>query len=155
MQLTRQTDYAIRVMLYLGIQPKNQLVTISEIATHFDISKNHLMKIVHKLGQKEYIQTVRGKYGGLRLLRDPASIKLGALVRDFEATLNVIDCQKLNCPITGLCDLKPIMQQAQEAFLAVIDRYTLRNLLNKPSELRQLLGLEATEALPLQVMAVS
>ncbi|WP_027849209.1 RrF2 family transcriptional regulator [Marinospirillum minutulum] len=155
MQLTRQTDYAIRVMMFLGIQKDDRLVTISDIAYHFDISRNHLMKIVHRLGQKEYIQTVRGKYGGLRLERDPNSIKLGELVRDFETTLDVVDCKKLTCPITGSCDLKPIMQKAQEAFLAVIDEYTLQNLLNNPADLRSLLGIDESNELPLQVMAVS
>ena len=155
MQLTRQTDYAIRVMMFLGIQKDDRLVTISDIAYHFDISRNHLMKIVHRLGQNEYIQTVRGKYGGLRLERDPNSIKLGELVRDFETTLDVVDCKKLTCPITGSCDLKPIMQKAQEAFLAVIDEYTLQNLLNNPADLRSLLGIDESNELPLQVMAVS
>ncbi len=155
MQLTRQTDYAIRVMMFLGIQQDSRLVTISDIAYHFDISRNHLMKIVHKLGQKEYIQTVRGKYGGMRLGREAITVRLGDLVRDFETTLDVVDCKKLTCPVTGSCDLKPIMQRAQEAFLAVIDEYTLKDLLNNPADLRSLLGLDESEELPLQVMAVS
>ena len=155
MQLTRQTDYAIRVMMFLGIQQDDRLVTISDIAYHFDISRNHLMKIVHKLGQMDYIQTVRGKYGGLRLERDPKTVRLGDLVRDFETTLDVVDCKKLTCPVKGSCELKPIMQKAQEAFLAVIDEYTLKDLLNNPADLRSLLGLDDTEELPLQVMAVS
>lgn len=155
MQLTRQTDYAIRVMVFLGIQPDDRLVTISDVAYHFAISRNHLMKIVHKLGQLNYIQTLRGKYGGLRLEREASTIKLGDLVRDFETTLNIIDCKKLTCPITGACDLKPIMQKAKEAFMAVIDEYTLQDLLSNPADLRSLLGLDTTEELPLQVMSVS
>lgn len=155
MQLTRQTDYAIRVMIFLGIQQDDRLVTISDIAYHFDISRNHLMKIVHKLGQLNYIQTLRGKYGGLRLERDPSSVNLGSLVRDFETTLDIIDCKKLTCPVVGACDLKPVMQKAQEAFMAVIDEYTLQNLLSNPADLRSLLGIDIAEELPLQVMAVS
>ncbi|MDR9468192.1 Rrf2 family transcriptional regulator [Marinospirillum sp.] len=155
MQLTRQTDYAIRVMMFLGIQQDDRLVTISDIAQHFDISRNHLMKIVHKLGQMEYIQTVRGKYGGLRLERNTGSVNLGVLVRDFETTLEVVDCQKLTCPIAGACDLKPVMQKAQDAFLAVLKEYTLQDLLSNPADMRTLLGLDESEDLPLQVMAVS
>ncbi|WP_404416827.1 RrF2 family transcriptional regulator [Marinospirillum sp.] len=155
MQLTRQTDYAIRVMMFLGIQQDDRLVTISDIAQHFDISRNHLMKIVHKLGQMEYIQTVRGKYGGLRLERNTGSVNLGVLVRDFETTLEVVDCQKLTCPIAGACDLKPVMQKAQDAFLAVLKEYTLQDLLSNPADMRTLLGLDDSEDLPLQVMAVS
>ncbi len=155
MQLTRQTDYAIRVMIYLGIQPDERLVTISDIAQHFDISRNHLMKIVHKLGMMSYIQTVRGKFGGLRLEREPSSVNLGKLVRDFEVTLEIVDCNKLTCPITGACELKPVMQKAQAAFLAVLDEYTLQDLLSNPADLRSLLGLDEDEALPLQVMSAS
>ena len=155
MQLTRQTDYAIRVMMFLGIQQDDRLVTISDIAYHFDISRNHLMKIVNKLGQMDYIQTLRGKHGGLRLNRDPESIKLGSLIRDFETTLDLVDCKKLTCPITGSCDLKPVMQKAQEAFLAVVDACSLQDLLSNPTDLRSLLGIEDNEELPLQVMAVS
>ncbi|SFC19417.1 transcriptional regulator, BadM/Rrf2 family [Marinospirillum celere] len=155
MQLTRQTDYAIRVMMFLGIQQDENLVTISDIAQHFDISRNHLMKIVHKLGQMEYIQTVRGKYGGLRLERDTSSVNLGKLVKDFETTLEVVDCQKLTCPIAGACELKPVLRKAQEAFLGVLNDYTLQDLLTNPADLRSLLGLDTSEELPLQVMAVS
>lgn len=155
MQLTRQTDYAIRVMMFLGIQQDDKLVTISDIAHHFDISRNHLMKIVHKLGQMEYIQTIRGKYGGLRLERTAESVNLGKLVKDFETTLEVVDCQKLTCPISGACELKPVLQKAQDAFLSVLDDYTLQDLLANPADLRSLLGLDTSEELPLQVMAVS
>ncbi len=155
MQLTRQTDYAIRVMMFLGIQPDDRLVTISDIAEHFDISRNHLMKIVHKLGQRDYIQTVRGKYGGLRLDKPAQAVHLGTLVRDFETTLEVVDCKKLTCPIAGACDLKPVMQKAQQAFLSVLDDYSLQDLLSNPADLRSLLGLDTDEELPLQVMAVS
>jgi len=155
MQLTRQTDYAIRVMMFLGIQQDDRLVTISDIAEHFDISRNHLMKIVHKLGQMEYIQTVRGKYGGLRLERSTKSVNLGQLVKDFETTLEVVDCQKLTCPIAGACELKPMMQKAQDAFLAVLNDYTLQDLLSNPADMRSLLGLNDSDDLPLQVMAVS
>lgn len=155
MQLTRQTDFAMRVLMYLGIQEDDRLVTISDIAYHFDISRNHLMKIVHKLGQMEYIQTVRGKYGGLRLVREPASINIGHVVRDFETTLEVMNCSKLDCPLTANCDFKPMLQKAQEAFLQVIDQYSLKDLLGNPQDMRSLLGLEDEEALPLQIMEVS
>ncbi|MFK7159727.1 Rrf2 family transcriptional regulator [Marinospirillum sp. MEB164] len=155
MQLTRQTDYALRVLMFLGVQKDERLVTISDIAYHFAISRNHLMKIVHKLGQMDYIQTVRGKYGGLRLERDPHTINLAQLVRDFETTLEVVDCQKLTCPITSACELKPMLRQAQEAFLAVLEGYTLAQLLNNPADLRSLLDLPESDELPLQIMAVS
>lgn len=144
MQLTRQTDYAIRVMMFLGIQENATLVTINEIAEYFSISRNHLMKIVHKLGQLGYIETLRGKKGGLRILKTPDEVNLGCLIRDFETTLEFIDCAKLGCPIQGSCGLVPVMHQAQDAFLKVVDKYTLANLLTNAADLRHLLGVNAT-----------
>lgn len=141
MQLTRQTDFAIRVMMYLGIQEDTQLVTINEIAENFAISRNHLMKIVHKLGKLGYIETLRGKNGGLRILKQPETINLGELIREFETTLEFIDCTKLGCPIQGSCNLVPVMHQAQMAFLAIVDKYTLANLLTNAADLRHLLGI--------------
>lgn len=144
MQLTRQTDYAIRVMMFLGLQEDDQLVTINEIAEYFSISRNHLMKIVHKLGQLDYIETLRGKKGGLRILKQPTEVNLGHLIRDFETTLELIDCVKLGCPIQSSCNLTGIMQQAQQAFLKVVDNYSLADLLTNSSDLRNLLGMPAT-----------
>ena len=157
MQLTRQTDYAVRVLMFLGIQKSDELVTISDIAQHFDISRNHLMKIVHKLGQMDYIQTVRGKYGGLRLERNAQTINLGQVIRDFETSLDIVNCNKLYCPLTGACELKPILARAREAFLQVVDEYTLQDLLRNPQDMRVLLNLDASfdEVLPLQIMDAS
>lgn len=145
MQLTRQTDFAIRVMMFLGIQEKGKLVTINDIAEYFSISRNHLMKIVHKLGRLEYIETLRGKKGGLRILRNPDDVNLGQLIRDFETTLEFIDCAKLECPIQTACNLVPIMQRAQMAFLEVVDSYTLTDLLTNSAELSYLLGVEPSK----------
>lgn len=141
MQLTRQTDFAIRVMMFLGIQEKDKLVTINNIAEHFSISRNHLMKIVHKLGRLAYIETLRGKKGGLRILKAPEDVNLGELIRNFETTLEFIDCAKLGCPIQSGCQLVSIMGLAQKAFLGVVDNYTLADLLTNAADLRHLLGI--------------
>ncbi|WP_417597124.1 RrF2 family transcriptional regulator [Oceanospirillum sp.] len=156
MQLTRQTDYAIRVLMFLGVQQSDELVTISDIAHHFEISRNHLMKIVHKLGQLGYIQTVRGKYGGMRINMEAEEVSIGRMIRDFETSLEIVDCEKLICPLTGSCDMKPMLKKARDAFLGVVDEYTLRDLLKNPADIRTLLGLDLKEGeLPVQVMAAS
>jgi Rrf2 family nitric oxide-sensitive transcriptional repressor len=144
MQLTRYTDYSLRVLIYLATQegaggPDAALVTASDIAKRFDIARNHLIKVVHRLGQLGYIETIRGKGGGIRLGRDSADIRIGAVVRDMEANLELIDCNTPPCPLNCGCRLKGILGQAAAAFLEVLDRYTLADITDNPQQLRQLL----------------
>ncbi len=130
MHLTRFTDYSLRVLLYLAVKGE-QRSTITEIAERFDISRNHLMKVVQELSHHGYITAIRGKNGGLLLQRDPASISLGALVRTTERDLELVECfgERNECVITPACQLKHILAEALEAFMAVLDRYTLADLL--------------------------
>jgi len=139
MQLTRYTDYSLRVLLYLGMQEDARRVTVSDIAEHFAIARNHLVKVVHRLGQLGYVTTIRGKGGGMVLGRDAGDIRLGAVVRDMEAKLEIIDCNKPPCPLNSGCRLKGILNQAGRAFLDVLDQYTLADLLDQPQQLRALL----------------
>lgn len=131
MQLTRYTDYALRVLIYLA-HKDGELATIGEIAAAYGISENHLMKIVHGLGKQGYIETLRGKGGGLRLGRAPEAINLGAVVRDTEETLNVVECLSDDydgqCRLNPSCRLKTVLQEAQDAFYRQLDGYTLRDL---------------------------
>ena len=91
MHITRYTDFSLRVLIYLAVQG-DRLSTIKEIAESYDISKNHLMKIVHQLNRKGYIETVRGKNGGMRLQMAPRDINIGILVRETEEDLNIVEC---------------------------------------------------------------
>ncbi|MCB8888305.1 Rrf2 family transcriptional regulator [Vreelandella malpeensis] len=131
MQLTRFTDYSIRVLIYLAVKQEARS-TIGEIAEAFDISRNHLMKVVHELSRKGYVTAMRGKNGGLVLARAPDTIGLGALVRDTEQDLGLVECfqQGNGCAITPACRLRPILGEALAAFLAVLDRYTLADVLD-------------------------
>lgn len=131
MHLTRFTDYSIRVLLYLATKGEER-TTITEIAETFSISRNHLMKIVQELHQKEYLKAIRGKHGGLWLNRAPELIRLGALIRDTEQEMALVECFRDNnaCIITPACRLKPILNDALEAFLGVLDNYTLADLLH-------------------------
>ncbi|MBD3619392.1 MAG: Rrf2 family transcriptional regulator [Chromatiales bacterium] len=142
MQLTRYTDYSLRVLIFLAIQPPERRSTINEIAERFEISRNHLVKIVHRLGQLGYVRTIRGKGGGLCIGAEPGEINLGAVVRDTEATLDVINCTDPYCPVAPACRLKGVLNEARDAFLAVLDRYTLADLIHNRAQLASLLRME-------------
>lgn len=139
MQLTHYTDYSLRVLLYLAIQPDQRLVTVGEIAEHFQIARNHLVKVANRLGQLGYVEAVRGKGGGLRLGKPAAAIVLGQVIRDMESQLEIIDCSKPPCPLAGGCALKGILDRAMDAFLEVLDGHTLAELSRRPAQLQELL----------------
>ena len=127
MQLTRYTDYALRILMHVGAQPEGSLSSIAEIAQVYGISKNHLMKVVQDLGQAGFLQTVRGRHGGLRLGRPADQIVIGALVRHTENGFDLVDCS--SCLIASACTLPRMLNEATRAFLTTLDRYTLGDLL--------------------------
>src|SRR5690554_327241 len=129
MHITRYTDYSLRVLIYLAEQGDG-LTTIQEIADCYEISKNHLMKVVHQLNKKGYIETVRGKKGGMRLHMAPQDINIGILVRETEQDLSIVECLSSNtaCKITPVCGLKQMFGKALKAFLEVLDKYTLADV---------------------------
>jgi Rrf2 family nitric oxide-sensitive transcriptional repressor len=133
MQLTRYTDYSLRVLMYLAVH-KEELVTIEEIARAYGISKAHLMKIVHQLGLAGYVETVRGRGGGLRLAQPPERIRIGEVVRHTEA-MPLVECfdpKTSHCRIEPVCDLRGALKNALEAFLRTLDGYTLADLVVRP-----------------------
>lgn len=136
MQLTNFTDYSLRVLMFLGLHPE-RLVTITEIARAFDISQNHLMKVVNYLAVEGLIKSVRGKTGGITLAKDPASIRIGDVVRLTEAHFNLVECFDANarhCCIVPVCSLRHLLQDGLEQFFAVLDRRTLADLLHRPED---------------------
>ncbi|MGC8121398.1 RrF2 family transcriptional regulator [Marinobacter sp. VGCF2001] len=142
MHITRYTDYSLRVLIYLAAEG-DRLTTIQEIADSYDISKNHLMKVVHQLNKKGYIETIRGKKGGMRLRMAPRDINIGILVRETEQDLNIVECFSANnaCRITPVCGLKSMFGEALKAFLGVLDKYTLADVVqehHRPQLLRLL-----------------
>lgn len=130
MRLTVHTDYALRVLIYTGVKGE-ALSTIQEIAERFEISKNHLMKVVVQLGQKGYIETVRGRNGGIRLAIRPERINVGKVVRDCEEELDVVACLRGPgyCRIERHCILQRALGEATQGFLAALERYTLADLI--------------------------
>lgn len=127
MRLTSHADYALRILLYLAIH-RDRLVSTDEVARGYAISKNHLTKIVQRLGQLGYVEVRRGRGGGLRLGRQPEDINVGAVVRDFEPTLAVVECldpPTNTCVVAPACGLKMVFAEATSAFLQILDGYTL------------------------------
>lgn len=128
MRLTRYTDYSLRMLMYLAVQEPQQS-SIAGIAAAYAISENHLTKVAHQLGQMGFIQTTRGRGGGLRLGRAPAAINIGDVVRQAEGDLALVECFAGGaCVITVPCRLRHALSQALAAFLAVLDGYTLADL---------------------------
>lgn len=146
MHITRYTDYSLRVLIYLAIN-NQQLSTISDIAISYDISKNHLMKIVQKLNAQGYILATRGKNGGIKLNRPASEINIGSLVREIEDKNNLVECfgETNQCVITPSCQLKIIFSQAQESFFKTLDDYTLEDLLGgNTNRLGELLAIQVS-----------
>lgn len=144
MRLTLYTDYAMRVLLYLGARPE-RLCSISEIAGAYRISQNHLMKVVNDLGRAGYVASTRGRAGGVRLARDPTAINIGEVVRHTEDGFDLVDCS--SCIIAPACGLTGALREALAAFMAVLDSYTLADLLAKRADVARLL-LGAAQAAP-------
>jgi Rrf2 family transcriptional regulator, nitric oxide-sensitive transcriptional repressor len=144
MNLTRFSDYALRVMLCAGSHPE-RLLTIADIARTYDISENHLMKVVHRLAQLGLLETVRGKGGGLRLAHDPKDINLGWTLRRTEQGQPLVECfegGRGECRIAPACALKTVLQEAEHAFFQVLDSYTLADMLMNRQALGRLLPLD-------------
>ena len=143
MQLTLFTDYALRTLTYLALQPERRLSTITEVAEKFDISRNHVVKIVHQLGVKGYIETVRGKHGGIRLARSSEEINLRDVVSDMENVSCVLDCHRDGCLLNSSCRFQGIMRKAMRAFLDVLGEFSLADLVKDKERMCGLLGKES------------
>lgn len=138
MQLSRFTDYSLRVLLYLAIN-NSKRVTLSEIADFYPLSQEHLRKVVHALAKSAYLKTYRGKHGGIELARQPAGIKIGEVVREFENQGSLIDCEALSCRLSPACALKKALKQGQNALYSTLDTYTLADLVETKPDMVRLL----------------
>ena len=147
MRLTVYTDFALRVLIYIAVHPEPR-PTIGQIASSYGVSRNHLMKVVYQLGVAGYIETLRGKNGGLRLARPPQHIGLGDLVRQTEPDFDLVSCfspAAARCAITPACRLRGVLHQAKAAFLQVLDSFTLADLVENRAELQALLVREPAQ----------
>ncbi|GEN59090.1 HTH-type transcriptional regulator NsrR [Acetobacter nitrogenifigens DSM 23921 = NBRC 105050] len=133
MKLTLHTDYALRVLIFLGCNT-TRLASIREIADAYGISENHLVKVVHRLGQGGFIETVRGRGGGLRLGRSASDIVIGDVVRYTEDDLALLGCMNAEdpaaCALMPACRLRGVLGEALSAFTTVLERYTLADIIS-------------------------
>ncbi len=145
MRLTKYTDYSLRVLIYVALHGE-RLCTIREIAQSYKISKNHLMKVVHELNISGYLETVRGKNGGIRLGKPADRINIGELIRSTEQDMALVECFSADnrCVITPACRLKHVLAEALDAFCNVLNQYNLEDLLpgRKRAPLISLLQIE-------------
>ncbi|MCF8179092.1 MAG: Rrf2 family transcriptional regulator [Sulfuritalea sp.] len=141
MKLTTFSDYTLRVLMFLALN-RDRLATIPEIAAAYEISENHLMKVVHQLARAGVIESVRGKGGGVRLARAPEEIRLGDVVRCSEGNAPIVECLADDvsaCCIAPACRLSAILVSAFEAMYASLDEYTVADLVRSPRSLNALL----------------
>ena len=132
MQLTKFTDYALRVLLYLG-QHKDKRVTIDDLSRHYHISRNHLMKIVHTLSMAGFIHSTRGRSGGLVLGAPPSTITIADVVRETEKNMALVECFETGstCTLESDCVLKYVLHRAQDSFMEVLSLFTLADILER------------------------
>ena len=144
MRLTMFTDYGMRSLIFLALRPDG-LSSIAEIARAYAISENHVVKVVHALGRAGFVETIRGRNGGLRLARSASDIRLGEIVRAMEPGLALVACQDGEpCAISGVCRLEHILDEAVGALLAVLDRHTLADVADPScTGLKLRLGIDA------------
>lgn len=134
MQLNAFTDYALRVLVFAAVRPDRRCLT-ADVATAFGISRHHVVKVVNELQHLGYLHTVRGRSGGFALAQDPARIRVGDVVRRVEGTMVLVECFDRDtnaCPLAPACGLKGVLREAFGAFLAVLDRYSLADLMAQP-----------------------
>ena len=143
MRLSNYSDYALRVLMQAALRAP-ELTTVDEVASAFDISRNHLTKVVHDLARHGFLTTRRGIGGGFTLGLPPQNIRLGDVVRLTESDDKVIDCvsrSNVNCALFPACRLKGALAEASRAFFAVLDGYSLHDLVKQKREMRRLLNI--------------
>ncbi len=151
MNLTLQTDYAFRTMMFLAVK-EPELAKIQEISEHYKISRGHLMVIVNKLGNLGYLNTVRGRGGGIRLLRPAKDIRLGDVVLAMEPHFDLVECfnpKADQCLISAPCRLRGVLHEALAAWFEVLNTYTLADLVKRNAELTTLLTISGARPLDL------
>ena len=142
MQLTRHTDYALRILMYLAVNHE-KLSSVAEIAEYYSISRNHLVKVVQGLTEHGYVTTIRGKNGGMYLTDEPESVSVGDVIRQMENHFDLVECFENNsntCPLSGACELKHVLSEALNTFLNELDKVSLADIV-KLKLRRKLVGL--------------
>nr|WP_024965896.1 nitric oxide-sensing transcriptional repressor NsrR [Pantoea sp. IMH] len=138
MQLTSFTDYGLRALIFMAALPSGKMTSITEVTETYGVSRNHMVKIINQLSRDGYVMAIRGKNGGIRLGKPASEIIIGQVVRDLEP-LQLVNCHSDFCHITPACRLKNALNEAVQSFLAVLDSYTLADMVENNQPLYQLL----------------
>lgn len=135
MQLTIFTDYGLRTLMYVAAYPERRC-SVREVAEHYGISRNHLVKVVHHLALRGYLDSNKGKGGGIQLAKAPETLRIGDVVRDLEPNMQMAECfnrETNRCRISSNCQLKHYLMEATNAFIATLNRYTLADAVQDKS----------------------
>lgn len=146
MRMTLHTDYALRMLIYLATR-SDGVCTVNDVAEAYQLPRNHLLKVAQTLRDLGFVETTRGRAGGIRLAKPPAAIGLGTLVRATEEEFSLAECMQAQgrpCAISPACNLKGLLHEALAAFLAVLDKYTLADLVKNRATLGAFLGIGTT-----------
>ncbi len=142
MQLSRFSDYAVRTLIYLSTLDDGDLATVREISVAYNLSYNHLVKVVHRLSSLNIVKSKSGKHGGITLNADPSTLKIGVLLRELEPSSDLLECfsdDKDNCVISPVCRLKGHFKKAQNAFYDTLNNVSLEEICSNKSELKAIL----------------
>jgi len=139
MRLTTFTDIGLRALMYLATRPEGYKSSITEVTEAYDLSRNHVVKVVHQLARAGLIHSIRGKGGGIMLGKPADEIRIGQVVMALEESLQVVDCTKPVCKILPACRLKGVLKEGMDAFIGVLDQYTLADLIGNKKDLIPLL----------------
>jgi Rrf2 family nitric oxide-sensitive transcriptional repressor len=145
--MTQFSNFAIRILMYTALRGERPSA-VPEMAKAYGASYNHFKKAAAELCRLGYLETVRGRAGGFRLAKDPSAIRIGAIIRQTEGNVRLVECfdpRTNTCPLLATCQLRLAIQEALAAFFAVLDSYTLADLIRYPDQLSPLLGLERNE----------
>ncbi len=148
MRMTLHTDYALRMLMYAAMR-RDGLCTVNDVAKAYGLSLNHLRKVAQTLRKLGFIETTRGRAGGIRMAMIPDHINIGALVRVTEEDFSLVECmhaQGGGCVIAPVCKLKGLLSEALAAYLAVLDNYTLADIIRNKSALDSLLNADESAA---------
>jgi Rrf2 family nitric oxide-sensitive transcriptional repressor len=144
MQLTQFTDYSLRALIYIAL--KKDICTVKDITEAYIISNNHMIKIIHNLAKLGLIKTTRGKNGGISMAANSLDVNLGALILKLESNFDLVPCfnkEKANCFIAPVCTLKNILHEAQNAFMNVLNQFTLADIVHNKIELKAFLNIHS------------
>lgn len=142
MRITSFTDFGLRTLIYLACLPKGQLSSITEVSSAYDVSHNHMTKVIGQLRKSGYVEALRGKGGGIRLAVSPDQIRIGQVIKELEVHHDGVDCRSTACPLLSCCDLKKGLSEAMESFFTSMDKYTLADLVKDKSAISKAIKIE-------------